>query len=301
MSITPLLKIAACVALSVMTCSAFAWRINMNFDNGALGVKAQSTSTTLSGSALNGVFNDAAGATYFTNAISYEGGRAAELNITQGCTCFGTWGGIINYPSQLKKGDQIWFRVRTYMPVGFNYDSSGEGNHLKFMRIHTQDTAGNNQGYNDWYINPKGSSIAHQFIFEGEQVWNYFGSSQYAPVLGVWETYEFYVKFDNVPVSKGGMGEVRVWKNGVLLADITDRMTLATASSVSDRAHLFTYWNGGSPATQKMYVDDIVLTSDKPTAIDSKGNPYVGMALASSGSDAPASDSPPSPPTLQVR
>jgi len=277
------------IAASAITCSAFAWRIDMNFDNGSVGAVAQG----------NGFFSDAAKGTYITSDVAYAGGKAAVVNIKQGDTGFGTWGGIINYPTLLKKGDQVWFRVRTFMPVGFNYDSYGEGNHLKFMRLHTQDTAGNNEGYNDWYINPKGSTIADQYIFEGEQVWDMFGSSLFAPVSGVWETYEFYVKFDNVPVSSGGTGRVRVWKNGILIKDITNRKTLYSATSVSDRAHLFTYWNGGSPATQKMYVDDIVLTSDTPSAKDILGNSYVGTGGATTSPTTTVS--PPAAPILQVQ
>ena len=279
-------RLAAFAAMSAFACGASAWRIDMNFNNGTVGQKAQGS----------GGFSDAAGATYYTSENYYEGGKAAQLSITKGDTAFGNWGGVINHPTLLKKGDQIWFRVRTYMPVGFNYNSTGEGGHLKFLRIHTQTTGGSNEGYDDWYINPKGSAISHKFIFEGEQVWDEFASSQYAPDLGKWETYEFYVKFDNVPVSAGGTGRVRVWKDGVLLKDITNRKTLATASSVSDRTHLFTYWNGGAPATQKMYVDDIVLTSDTPSAVDAKGNPYVGM-----GEGAPVSVNPPSAPTLRLQ
>ncbi|MDB6063073.1 MAG: hypothetical protein JWM78_3176 [Verrucomicrobiaceae bacterium] len=279
------------LAASVTACSAFAWRIDMNFNNGVLGKAAQGS----------GGFSDAAGGTFFTDTNSYEGGKAVEMNITKGATAFGTWGGIINYPTVLKKGDQIWYRVRTFMPAGFNYNSTSEGNRLKFLRIHTLSASNSNEGYNDWYINPKGSAIADSYIFEGEQVWDDFGAAKYAPVLGTWETYEFYVKFDNVPVSSGGTARVRVWKNGELLKDITNRKTLVSASSFSDRAHMFTYWNGGSPATQKLYVDDIVLTSDTPAAVDAKGNPFVGTGTKTTTTSTPAAASPPAPPVLQIK
>jgi hypothetical protein len=278
-------NIVAGMAICSFTAPVFAWTVNMNFDNSLLGSV--------------GGFTDAAGLTKVTSALAYSGSKSAELNITAGCYCYGTWGGLIAHPTLLKKGDQVWFRVRTYMPIGFNYDSSGEGSHLKFLRIHTQSALGSNEGYNDWYINPKGSATSHKFIFEGEQVWDQFASSAYAPVLGKWETYEFYVKLDNVSVSNGGTARVRVWKDGVLLKDITNRKTLASATSVSDRTHLFTYWNGGSPATQKMYVDDIVLTSDTPAGRDAKGNPYVGAGSAT-GSGSPTI-SPPSAPVLKVQ
>lgn len=268
-------KAAVLVAASVLSLqTSAAWRIDLDFNGGTVGARAQGP----------GGFSDAAGNTFYTNAQSYEGGKAVEMNIAQGDTAFGTWGGIVNHPTVLRKGDEIWVRVRTFMPLGFNYDSYGEGGHLKFLRVHTQTEGGSNQGYNDWYIDDKNAPYAHKFIFEGEQVWDEFAGPAHRPVLGQWETYEMYLKLDNVPVSAGGQGRVRLWKNGVLLKDITNRKTLAAATSVSDRTHLFTYWNGGAPQTQKMYVDDVVVTSQTPAGRDAQGNPYVGTGKAATAS-----------------
>lgn len=265
-------KAVVLVAASVLSLDASAWRIDLNFNGGTIGARAQGP----------GGFSDAAGNTFYTAAQYYEGGKAVEMNIAQGDTAFGTWGGIITHPTVLRKGDEIWVRVRTFMPAGFNYDSYGEGGHLKFLRVHTQSESGANQGYNDWYIDDKNAPYAHKFIYEGEQVWDNFAGPEYRPVLGQWETYEMYLKLDNIPVSAGGQARVRLWKNGVLIKDITNRKTLATASSVSDRTHLFTYWNGGAPQTQKMYVDDVVVTSDLPAGRDAHGNPYIGVGKAAS-------------------
>ena len=202
MRCTSVTKAVLLVGTSLLSLNAAAWRVDLDFNDGAVGSRAQGS----------GGFSDAAGQSYYTTAQSYEGGKAVELNVTAGDTAFGSWGGIINHPSNLVKGDEIWFRVRTFMPAGFNYNSSGEGGHLKFLRVHTLPAGSpdGNQGYDDWYINPAGSSISHKFIFEGEQVWSQFASSAYAPVLGVWETYEMYLYLDNVPVSAGGKGRVRI-------------------------------------------------------------------------------------------
>lgn len=265
--------LAAGLALACWNNSALAWRLDLNFNNGEVG-KAADRSPAVFGSA---------GGVIYTTAKSFEGGKGVEMNINAGDTGFGVWGGIIGHPSALKKGDQIWFRVRTYMPSGFNYDSNGEGGHLKFLRIHTQSAGGENEGYNDWYINPRGTDISHKFIFEGEQMWYDMVPTSFQPQYDVWESYEFYVKLDDVPVSKGGQGRVRAWKNGKLLADITNRKTLYSPSSVSDRTHMFTYWNGGSPKTQKMYVDDVVLTSDQPSHRDANGFYCVGTEETATG------------------
>ncbi|MCG3169178.1 MAG: hypothetical protein CALGDGBN_00691 [Pseudomonadales bacterium] len=271
--------------------TAFAWRLDLNFNGGAPGEVAQ-------GEVGGGAFTTAAGKSYYTTDVSYEGGVAVELNINEGCKCWGTWGGVITHPAYLKKGDELWFRVRTYMPLGFNWDSYGEGGHLKFIRFHTRAPGGVNEGYDDWYINPKAISadISHKFIFEGEQKWATAADKSMFPVLGQWETYEMYVRFDDVSVDMGGAGRVRMWKNGVLLRDITSRKTLLTPDSLSDRTHLFTYWNGGAPQTQKMYVDDIVLTSDRPSSVDAHGNPYVGVGPVRDDAD----NSAPTAPVLHV-
>ena len=265
----------------------YAWTISQNFDSSAVGATCGGW--------------DAAGASKVSAEKSYSAPNGCKMSINAGDTAFGTWGGIINHPAPLKRGDQLWFRVRMFMPIGFNYNSPGEGNHLKFFRFHTMSAASSNIGYDDIYINPPGSNPPFLFIYEGEQVWDSIGSlsgvlsnplsgpANMPIVLGTWETYEYYVKFDTVPVSKGGMARVRFWKSGVLMADITDRITLATADAYSDRTHLFTYWNGGSPATQSLYIDDVVLTSDTPSAKDALGNPYIGVGTPQPSPEAPKS------------
>src|SRR5690625_7783165 len=87
------------------------------------------------------------------------------------------------------------------------------------------------------------------------------------------------VTLDNVPASAGGMAKIRIWKNGRLLANISDRKTLGAADDYSDRALLFTYWNGGAPKDQHMYVDEITITTDIPDNVDEQGNPYLGGLL----------------------
>lgn len=253
---------------------ASAWTISQNFDDSANGASCG--------------WNDSAGSTV-NSTVAYSGTKACRLSITAGTSGFGTWGGTIPHPSAVKRGDQMWIRLRTYMPAGFNYDSPGEGNHLKFLRIHTRSPTNSNLGYDDIYINPKGEMPPFRFIYEGEQLWSQIGTSANVIALGNWETYEFYVKFDTAPVSKGGQARVRFWKNGALLADITDRMTLYSADAYSDATYLFTYWNGGSLLTQQMYVDDLVITTDTPSAKDVSGNAYVGLGAAAKTPNAPAS------------
>lgn len=244
--------------------SAFAWTISQNFDDQAVGASCGW---------------DASDGSRVSSEKAFGGTKSCKLSVNKGATAFGSWGGILIHPTKVGRGGQVWLRVRTFMPTGFNYDSVAEGNRLKFLRIHTMSDTQANYGYADWYINPKGTSPPFSFIYEGEQVWGTLSASKDAVVLGKWETYEFYVKLDTAAVSKGGQGIVRAWKDGVLISELRDRMTLATSSAYSDRTHLFTYWNGGAPLTQSMYVDDVTLTTDTPSGRDAAGNPYIGMGV----------------------
>ena len=104
-----------------------------------------------------------------------------------------------------------------------------------------------------------------------------------------------HIKLDSTAKDAGGSGEVRIWKNNELLATITDVPTLSSASSYAQSFFLFTYWNGNAPATQHLYVDDIIMTSDTPANRDSHGNPFIGGTVPKS---APA-PMPPSNVTVQ--
>jgi len=286
----------AVVAAVVLTPRADAWTISQNFDSSAVGTACGW---------------DAAGGSVVSADQSYTLKNSCKLTITSRATGFGMWGGVIAHPTPVKQGGQLWMRVHTFMPTGFDYDSTGEGNHLKFLRYHTATTAGANGGYDDIYINPSGNANPFQFIYEGEQVWdligtaagtlvgNLMGTNKDVIQLGVWETYEYWVKFDTVSVKNGGQAEVRFWKNGALMADLTDRITLSNASLIVDQTNLFTYWNGGAPATQSMYVDDLVLTTDTPSAKDAAGNSYIGVGSgANTGTPPPAVPDPPSSVTV---
>lgn len=241
-----------------------------NFNKGPAGSRAEDNGDD---------FNDAAGGSYYTADHSAEGGLAAELNIGAGQTAFGSWGGIVYPPSNLHKGTELWYRVKMYWPAGFNYNANP---HLKFLRVHTRSDATSNEGYDDWYINPTGSANPFKVIFEGEQVWTQFGSATDIIQFNTWETYEMYLYLDDVPVSQGGKARIRVWKNGKLLKDIINRKTLVSSGSYANGFYLFTYWNGSSPQTQKAYVDDMVITTQTPTARDAQGNPYVGVGTITS-------------------
>lgn len=262
--LTKLLKATAYLTICLLSLNANAWTIQQDYDAQSLGDTCDSWQDTES---------------IVTNIAAFSGSQSCLNRVNIGDTAFGYWGGTINFPSNLVKGDEIWIRLHTFMPTGFDYNSSAEGNLLKFLRVHTRDATNTNIGYNDWYITPTDNSFAsHQFIYEGEQVWSYVTDLSLRPVLNTWETYEIYLKLDNVPAASGGQARVRFWKNGILILDAADRQTLQTAVAFAERMHIFTYWNGGSPQTQQMYIDDLIITSTTPTNTDASGNPFIGAS-----------------------
>ena len=240
---------------------ASAWTISENFDSQSAGETCKGWGSTQS---------------TVSNSMSASGPNSCKQVVSKGETAFGEWGGVIQLPKHLVVGDEIWMRFRTFWPNGFDYNASPA---LKFMRIHTMDDANNNYGYNDWYIKPSSSSDAFYYRYEGEpQAQNHsFGSSGDKIKFGTWETYEMNIKLDTVSADRGGKARSKMWKNGKLIGEITVTPTMQQSQGYVDRVHILTYWNGSSPKTQEMYIDDLVITSDVPGNTDAAGNHFLGV------------------------
>jgi hypothetical protein len=265
------MKIVAAI-LALLPLYTFGWTIHADFENGSVGKKAETR--------VNAFHGAAGGSTYTTDQVM-AGNMAARVSITQGETGYGMWGGEFIFPEKVVKGDTVWYLAHTYMPTGFDHYSYGEGNRLKFMRIQTFTSQGNNTGYNDIYFDQKGEKNPFSYIYEGGGFWVDMGGAAEFPKFNSWESYEMAVTFDNVPVSAGGKAEVKIWKNGVLLTHVKNSPTLQYADGYSNRALFFTYWNGGAPKSQYMYVDEITITNETPTRKDAQGNPYLGGLIIS--------------------
>ncbi|BES71689.1 hypothetical protein RE428_27070 [Marinobacter nanhaiticus D15-8W] len=256
-------------ATFLMAQPAHSWTISADFDSGPLGSKADRGGDGFHGAGGNSVYTD-------EHALK---GHAAKLTIEDGSTGYGGWGGEFIFPEKLTKGDTVWYQVHVYVPESFDHYSYGEGGRLKFMRIQTKSKENKNHGYLDFLIDKKNDPNAFKWIYEGEQVWQNIGNPEDLIVKGRWESYQMEATLDNVPVDAGGQAEVRIWKNGVLLKHITGRKTLREPTDFSDRALLFTYWNGGAPKTQSLYVDEITITNEKPSNLDTFGHPLVRNLL----------------------
>jgi len=212
------------------------WTVKFDFNDGTVGQMVPGLG--------------AAGRTRFTTEQSFEGGKAVSLEARRGRESFGRWGGTVKFPARLRKGDEIWWRVRTFWPKGMDYSANPR---LKFLRVHTCTPQGKNRGYNDIYINAPGSKIPFQFIYEGAHKWKPVSGAADAIVPDKWETYEYYLKLDDKSVADGGKARVRFWKDGKLLKDVTDRKTLKDPKDYANAAFLFTYWNSSPYMGQITY------------------------------------------------
>jgi len=254
------------ICLSLNISQLYAWTRTADFEGGVVGDFAV---------APNALTTNAGQAT-FSDKFKHTGTRALQAEVQQGKTAYG---GRINYPSALGEGDEVWYRAYWYYPAGFDFTSSGIG--LKTMRISTEDSTGNTghltmlRSATNGTINP-GSEVVTQNFYNFLYA-NYPGGTTGQVIgTGVWHCFEMYVKFSSVP----GNGVYRIWQNGKLVFEDSTNQTLRTSTGNSKYVLIGNYWNGSGPQTQSAYVDDIVITNQKPSQVDAHGNPMIGLAGA---------------------
>lgn len=258
------------------TAGATGWTTQINCEGGTPGTRVPQGGAD--------EFTQAFTNTLYSNTVTGTGDESCQMGIAAGADGWGSWGGTYTFPTHLSVGSELWIRLSLYVPVGFNYTGNPM---LKFMRVHTSSPTVTNQGYLDLYINPPTGTVwdfatkasvtdPFTFYYEGKPISHAIGSRpQNSIAPGKWETYEVYYRLDTVSKDNGGTGEVRIWKNNQLLADLTDQVTLVDSTTYAESFFLFTYWNGLAPATQHLYVDDITITDQTPANRDTNGNPCI--------------------------
>jgi len=210
---------------------------------------------------------DVANAVYDTSIRYGSSGASVKSTINSGAEgSIGVRSWVL--PNSVGKGDQIWVRFRTYYPSNFSFATNT--GFLKFIRLY--DTGA---GYFDMLINNNGANSSgftqqHEVLVDRAQPQVHFADSTTSPHRGQWETWEVYIKLDETT-----NGRWRFWRNGVLLKD-QPSMTLISASSRKTKLLITDYWNGGAPQTQSMYLDDLIITTDTPSARDAAGNAMIG-------------------------
>jgi hypothetical protein len=300
-STSKLLAALALPALSlIVSQTASAWTTNIACQGGAAGQQVAQGGASQWTNAFTSTV-------YSTAQVPTGSTQSCQLGITAGADGWDQWGGIYQFPSHLTSGANLWIRLALYVPAGFNYTANPW---LKFMRVHTASPSNANMGYNDLYINPPGGSVWDQalskqitapfsYYYESQGNVRAIGTSANNIATGKWETYELHYTIDTRSKNQGGVGEVKIWKNNSLIADLTDQYQLKDATTYVESFYLFTYWNGNAPATQQLYVDDVTITTDTPSNKDAAGNAFIGAPVlaGSAGSGGTTTGTPvPNPP-----
>ncbi|MHA7808367.1 MAG: hypothetical protein ACX933_01055 [Marinobacter adhaerens] len=270
------------ITLAMLSLNLEAWTREEGFNEGDVGQSVQST----------GAMDDAAGGTKYSAEQSFDGTLSAKMSIAAGATGFGSWGGIVNFPNDLRSGDSYWVQFYMYIPDSF-YISTPTNGSLKFLRIRTATAQGSNGGYNDFQIMDDGTraDAVYRFIKEGvwDRGWMEIGSSSERSTLlprDRWFKVELALSFGVSPVSEGGNSYVRLWIDDQLVWNGTNAQTLSGSDHIADALYIFTYWNGDAPQSQSLYIDNLIMTSDTPSNRDSRGNPYIGdRGISGSGGE----------------
>ncbi|GAB1342529.1 heparin lyase I family protein [Gemmatimonas sp.] len=231
------------------------WSVVRDFNTGVEGAVAQRTQDG---------FDDVAGNSIYSNTFSFDGSQAARLTVDSGATGWGRWGGAIDFPTALTQGQELWLQLYVYIPEDFVVATPSSGS-LKFIRIRTKTASGSNGGYNDIQLaNDLNQTNAFRMIKEVQNTWYRFGAAG-SFGKGRWQRLSVHIAFHSVPAALGGGSRIRVWQNGQRLIDEARIQTLSGADHFADSFYLFTYWNDGAPKTQSMWVDDIRLSTTRPT------------------------------------
>lgn len=250
---------------------ASGWVFDADFENGVIGEKATGEDG----------FSGAFSVTLYTNERSHSGKQSAKATIREGTDGWREWGGSWKYPSKLGEGDEIWYRVWMYLPDGYDLSCGGCSEGAKFMRTHTASSAGEHEGYHNYQ-----AMVGGMLMSTSVNNYEFYKVSHPSPgedrkdigdkiTTGTWHAYEHYIKFS------GTKGVIRAWQDGRLIFEDMTTPTLRSSTSHADFSYLFTYWRKEGPTqTQSAFIDDVIITNERPSNTDSHGNPFVGVGDA---------------------
>jgi hypothetical protein len=266
-----------------------AWLLHADFELGEVGAYAYPTPAEAS---LDDAFDERAadGAlgwadTRYSDVEAFEGRQSAAVSVQPSQENLGA---RIHFPRPLRKGDEIWIRLRLKFQAAPPYDFTGTPM-LKLLRLKPRLSDESDSYDNDILINnPDGVNRPFVFSLSHPAGGNVEGGAPGAddPAPGRWETYELHQTLDD---AAGGGSRTRFWKDGRLLIE-SDTPILKTDRHEIRFFELMGYWNGGAPVAQTLWIDDIQLQNHVPSGRDGSGNAFLGVA--DDPPDAPAACDP---------
>jgi len=261
------------------------------------GVDGFSSSTNINGSwTLN------------TNTAYSRGGSGKSAKLTITSVTYPSAGddnisvAYINKTFSNTKGTEMWIQFWMYSPTALNLNSvSNLGQIIKFLSMQYSTSADHMRAYlanagsyaQGWPIGHAGwwvvlsDGVPKQNCTPFFPVMFYPSNNNPCPDTwdsgsetqltssffdSQWHSYELYWYFHEGVNS----GIQRIWVDGDLEVELR-LATLLTSSSVNDKnPFLFHTWNNGVNQTVELYIDDIIITNDRPSSQDEFGNYMIG-------------------------
>jgi hypothetical protein len=244
---------------------AAAWTVTLDFEEGAVGEKAEGPSA----------FAVAGAHTTFSADIAHSGEHSAKLVWTRNDSGFGKAQGE-HYFDYVPVGDEFWIRGYFYFAGRWSWQGActrpEEGcDSIKTIRALIKNrVTGQQVGSTSIIINNAGvpyvncGTCKDQNVYQGTTV-------RLHP--GRWYALELYVYMHPTK------GRVRMWIDGELKAQATNVSTAVSDDDVLYFSYWMGYWNGRCGQDQVMYIDDVILT-DEARARDTHGNRTIGLTHA---------------------
>lgn len=252
------------------TKAAHAWVINSTFEDGVIGQVADNKSGATTGASYTWPLSQG-GRTLFANDNAHSGMQSAKATLSKGHSGWGEWGLFYTYP-KLYEGMEIWLRTWINFPSNFQWPASQGVKGLKLIVRKGDDS--NHQAFS-FYPKQNYIHVENWIDLKSFYVNNTRASMEnHDKQTSGWQAWEMYVKFSAMP----GQGIFRVWRDGKLWFEDTNTKTLFDSSSYSDSIHILgLYEEVGSPIEQSVWIDDVIITNDRPSKSDVYGNPFIGM------------------------
>jgi len=294
-----------------------AWIINKTweeFSAGATGSDADFTQST--GGSVS-------------SSYAHGGKKSYKVTVVSGNPNDGTH--TVTFPTRITENQEVWMRAYVFAPPGFNSTSNPVSKLLRMPTLDSNGVGvvGKKPSSSYPYISafwglpsnmecnsltpawPPGygnpADIHGYLIGEGGYFFEYFTVYPYSTqsmcqnrtvtasnylLTNQWQSVEIYAK-----AGSSNNGAMRMWHNGELIWEFTNVNTIPVGGSIGTATggwptpHLLGYWNGGAPATQDIYFDDLMITNMTPTQTDTFANPMIGMS-ENQGTDTTAPTAP---------
>jgi len=221
----------------------------VTFEGGSSGTVAKGT---------NG-FSYAGTATTYSSTAAAGGSTSAQMKWTAGTSGWGTAHGEINLPAAVRDGGEIWIRGYYHFANPWSWASAnGAYSGIKVMRLST--SAG---GWLSIFTDSRG---AIGLSNEPAEYQTFTGTLN----VGTWQCLEMYVRLS------ASVSVFRIWVNGILIHEDKAHRTLAASDRYSELVSVMSVWNNNVAQNQTQYIDEFVITTDRPSQVDAKGNPMIG-------------------------